>query len=377
MTKPRIIVTGATGKTGSALTTELLRAGYPVRALVHREDGRSAQLKAQGAEIAVADISDVERVADALNDVQRAYFCPPYDPYMIQGAVAFAVAAKEAGLEHVVGLSQWLATPSHPSLSTRQNWLVDRLFSMTPGVAHTIVNPGFFADNYLVTIGLAAHFGVFPWMYGDSRNAPPSNEDIARVAAAVLMDPARHAGKSYRLTGPELLGAEDMAKAIGRAVGRSVRVVPTPIWLFMKTARMAGMPIELMGNVRYYIDDHKRSAFELGAPTNDVLDVTGRLPEDFETIARRYAALPGNRRTFGNWLHAVAQFLITPLSPGFNLDRYDRELRRPFPSDPQFAPDSNVWQREHAIAETGKTTAPGRGNARPAAASRAQSLEFQ
>jgi NAD(P)H dehydrogenase (quinone) len=351
MIKPRIIVTGATGKTGSVVTTELLKAGYPVRAMVHREDHRSARLKAQGAEIAVVDMSDVERVAEVLKDVQRAYFCPPYDPYMIQGAIAFAVAAKEAQLEHVVGLSQWLASPSHPSLSTRQNWLVDRLFSMTPGVAHTIINPGFFADTYLVTIGLAAHFGVFPWIYGNSRNAPPSNEDIARVAAAVLMDPARHTGKSYRPTGPELLGAEDMGKAIGRAVGRSVRVVPTPIWLFMKTARTGGMPIELMSNVRYYIEDHKRGAFEVGAPTTDVLDLTGRPPEDFETIARRYAALPHNQRTFKNWLRTVAQFLITPLSPGFNFDRYDRGLRRPFPSEAQFARESKVWQREHRIAE--------------------------
>ena len=376
MTKPRIIVTGATGKTGSVVVTELLKAGYPVRAMVHREDGRSARLKAQGAEIAVADLSDVERVADALKDVQRAYFCPPYDPYMIQGAVAFAVAAKEAQLEHIVGLSQWLASPSHPSLSTRQNWLVDRLFSMTPGVGYTIVNPGFFADTYLVTIGLAANLGVFPWLYGNSRNAPPSNEDIGRVAAAVLMDPARHAGKSYRPTGPELLGAEDMAKAIGRAVGRSVRVVPTPIWLFMKTARMAGMPIELMSNVRYYIEDQKRGAFEVGAPTIDVLDVTGRPPEDFETIARRYAALPGNQRTFSNWLRTLAQFLITPLSPGFNFDRYDRELRRPFPSEPQFARDSRVWRREHSIADEAKTIAPRLDNSRPAT-SHAQSLEFQ
>lgn len=351
MIKPRIIVTGATGKTGSAVVTEMLKAGYPVRAMVHREDSRSARLKAQGAEIAVADLSDVERVADALNDVQRAYFCPPYDPFMIHGAAAFAVAAKEARLEHIVGLSQWLASPSHPSLSTRQSWLVDRLFSMTPGVAHTIVNPGFFADTYLVTIGLAAQFGVFPWMYGNTRNAPPSNEDIARVAAAALMDPARHAGKSYRPTGPKLLGAGEIAQAIGRAVGRSVRVVPTPTWLFMKTARMAGMPIELMSNVRYYIEDHKRGAFERGAPTTDVFDVTGRPPEDFETIARRYAALPGSQRTLANWLRAVTQFVITPLSPSFNFDRYDRELRRPFPLLPRFAAESRTWQREHRIAD--------------------------
>jgi NAD(P)H dehydrogenase (quinone) len=318
----------------------------------------------------------VERVADALKDVQRAYYCPPIDPHMIQGAAAFAVAAKEARLEHIVGLTQWLASPSHPSLMTRQHWLVDRLSSTIPGVAHTIIKPGFFADDYLVTIGASAHLGIFPWMYGNSRNAPPSNEDIARVAVAALLDPARHAGKSYRPTGPELLGAEDMAKAIGRAVGRSVKVVPTPAWLFMKVARMSGYPIDLLSGVRYYIDDHKRGAFEVGTPTADVLDVTGRPAEDFETIARRYAALPRNQRTFSNWLREFVQFMLAPLSPGFNLDRYDHELRRPFPSVPQFATDSTEWRREHAIAHNFSRPAPGHGKAPIPATSRGQSLEF-
>jgi NAD(P)H dehydrogenase (quinone) len=357
MIKPRILVTGATGKTGRVVVTELLKAGYPVRAMLRREDGRSAWLRAQGAEIAVAEISDVERIAEALSDVQRAYYCPPLDPYMIQGAAGFVVAAKEVRLEHIVSLTQWLASPSHPSLMTRQHWIVDRLFSMTPGVAHTIVNPGFFADVYMATIGLAAHLGLFPWIYGNTRNAPPSNEDIARVAVAALMNPARHAGKSYRPTGPELLGAEDMAKAIGRAVGRWVRVVPTPIWLFMNAARMAGMSIDVMSNVRYYIDDHKRGAFELGAPTTDVLDVTGRYPEGFEMIARRYAAQPRNQRTLGNWLREFAQFMMAPFIPGYNFDRYDRELRRPFPFDPQFAPESDVWRREHGITDPAKSAA--------------------
>jgi NAD(P)H dehydrogenase (quinone) len=356
MLKPRILVTGATGKTGSVVVAELLQAGYPVRAMVHRHDGRSARLKAQGAEIAVADMSDVDHVADALKDVQRAYYCPPFDPYMIQGAVAFAVAARESGLEHIVGLTQWLSSPSHPTLMTRQHWLVDRLFSMMPGITQTVVRPGFFADGYFELTGSAAHLGVFPWVYGDSRNAPPSNEDIARVAASALMNPSRHAGKSYRPTGPALLGSREMADAIGRAVGRSVRVVPTPTWMFLKGMRMVGLPIDVISAVRYYIEDHKRGAFELGAPTTDVLEVTGRTAENFETIARRYAALPRNRQTLGNRLREFAQFLITPLRPGPNLDRYDRELRRPFPSAPQFAPDSDVWRREHSIQSATRPT---------------------
>ena len=63
-------------------------------------------MKAQGAQTAVADMRDVERIADALKDVQGAYYCPPIDPYVIQGAVAFAVAATEARLEHIVGEPQ-------------------------------------------------------------------------------------------------------------------------------------------------------------------------------------------------------------------------------------------------------------------------------
>jgi len=57
MIKPKIIVTGATGKTSSVVVSELLKTGYPVRALVHKEDGRSAHLKAQGAELAVAELA--------------------------------------------------------------------------------------------------------------------------------------------------------------------------------------------------------------------------------------------------------------------------------------------------------------------------------
>jgi NAD(P)H dehydrogenase (quinone) len=126
----------------------------------------------------------------------------------------------------------------------------------------------------------------------------------------------------------------------------------------MKAARMAGMSIDVMSNVRYYIDDHKRGAFELGAPTTDVLDVTGRSPENFETIARRYAAQPRNQRKLGNWIREFVEFMIAPLSPGFNLDQYDRELRRPFPSEPQLAPEGKVWRREHGIADPAKSAAP-------------------
>jgi uncharacterized protein YbjT (DUF2867 family) len=54
MLKPKTCATGVSGKTGSIVVAELLQAGYPVRALVHHEEGRSAGRKGRGAEIAVA-----------------------------------------------------------------------------------------------------------------------------------------------------------------------------------------------------------------------------------------------------------------------------------------------------------------------------------
>ncbi|MGD0639610.1 MAG: NmrA family NAD(P)-binding protein [Roseiarcus sp.] len=358
MTRPTILVAGAAGKTGGAVVSQLRQGGWPVRALVRRLDSRSERLRALGAEVAVADLFDPQQLREAMRGTARAYYCPPWHPHMIESATAFALAAREARLEAIVGLSQWLASPSHPSLATRQNWLVDQMFSKLPGVAHVIVNPGFFADNYLRLIGFAAQLGIFPMPTGASRNAPPSNEDIARVAVAALIDPQRHAGKSYRPTGPALLDAREMAAILQRVLARRVRHIDMPMTMFLKAARVFGVSAFEQSGIRRYIEEHKRGAFEFGAPTNDVYEVAGRAPEDFETIARRYAERPEARRTFANKLGAVGQFLRIGLTPAYDLDRFERQQQHPSLSDPQLVLDSQVWRSEHGAAPFAGAPAP-------------------
>ncbi len=350
MIRPTILVTGAAGKTGGAVVSQLRERGWPVRALVRRLDARSERLRAEGAEVVAADLFDPEQLLEAMRGTSRAYYCPPWHPLMIQSAVAFAAAAGQARLEAIVGLSQWLASPSHPSLATRQNWLADQMFSLLPGVAHVIVNPGFFADNYLRLIGFAAQLGIFPMPIGASRNAPPSNEDVARVAVAALIEPQRHAGKSYRPTGPRLIDAAEMAAILQRVLGRRVRHLDMPVWMFLKAARMLGVSAFEQSGIRRYIEEHKRGAFEFGAPTNDVVEVAGRAPEDFETIARRYAALPEARQTIGAKLRAVRDFMRIGLTPAYDLDRFERQQQHPLVADPQLVLDSPVWRVEHGAA---------------------------
>ena len=81
MTNARVLVTGATGKIGGAVATQLLERGVATRALVHRDDGRSARLRALGAEIVVADMLDIQQVRAAVDGVNRLFFNPPYHPH--------------------------------------------------------------------------------------------------------------------------------------------------------------------------------------------------------------------------------------------------------------------------------------------------------
>ena len=80
MIKPKILVTGATGKTGSATVAALLEQGFPVRALVHRKDARSEFLRRAGAEVVIGKLEDLSQVSSAMHGVQRAYFVCPWTP---------------------------------------------------------------------------------------------------------------------------------------------------------------------------------------------------------------------------------------------------------------------------------------------------------
>jgi NAD(P)H dehydrogenase (quinone) len=351
MAHTRVLVTGATGKIGGAVATQLLEKGVTTRTLVHRDDSRAARLRAMGAEVVVGDMFDIQQVQAALEGVDRLYFNPPYHPHALDSAVAFAVAARRSGVEAVVALGQWLASPEHPSLMTRHAWLTDKLFELLPDTAHVAVDPGFFADNYLQLMPMAAQLGVLPSPTGAGLNAPPSNEDIARVAVGALLDPHRHDGRAYRPTGPKLLSGTEIADAIGEALGRRVRHIDIPPWMFMRAVRVnakrLGADLFFESSVRHYLPEYPLGTFAIGGPTTHVRDVAGVEPEDFLTIARRYVNGPDTRRTAGNFIRQVWTFTLTGLVPMHRLDRFDRRQQHPKPTHSQYSGQSTIWRAEH------------------------------
>jgi NAD(P)H dehydrogenase (quinone) len=302
--------------------------------------------------VVVADMFDIQQVAAAVDGMDRLFFNPPYHPHTLDSAVAFAVAARRSGVEAVVALGQWLASPEHPSLMTRHHWLIDKLFGLLPDTAHVAVDPGFFADNYMILMPMAAQLGVLPSPTGGGRNAPPSNEDIARVAVGALLDPHRHDGRAYRPTGPTLLSGAEIADAIGEALGRRVRHIDIPPRMFMKAirvnAKQFGFDQYFQSGVYKYLPETALGTFEVGGPTTHVRDVAGVEPEDFLTIARRYANSPETRRTAGNFIRQVGNFLLTGLTPMHDLDRFDRLQQHPRPAHARLSAQSEIWRHEHA-----------------------------
>ena len=163
---PKILVTSAAGKTGMHVATQLLEKGGAVRAFVRRADARADRLKAKGAEIFVGNQYSLSDMRRAMTGIQRAYQCAPTAPNGLHFNAVFAAAAHEAGLEHVVTLGQWLSAVDHPSLFTREVYVSDLLIRMSPRFTVTSVIPGWFADNYLMVLDMAAHLGLLSMPLG-------------------------------------------------------------------------------------------------------------------------------------------------------------------------------------------------------------------
>ena len=361
MAKSTVLVANANGKIGFHTGLLLLEEGFRVRVLAGRPGPRSTLLREQGAELAIGHLEDVAFLDRAFAGVQRAFYGAPWSPRAASMGTLFAILAQEHHLEVVVALSQWLADPANPSSHTRDVWMADRIFSWMPGVGSVIVNPGFFADNYLVGLEPVAQFGTFLMPLGEGLNAPPSNEDIARVVVGALRNPGPHLGKTYRPTGPTLLSPHDIARTFAKVLDRRVTYRHVPWHLLAKVGRSLGLPDFQLEQLRWYVEEYQANAFGIGAPTDAVERVGGQPPEDFETIVRRYAAAsPYVRRTPLSLARALLGLTRGMLTPAINLDAYARTHALPRLPSATLAVRSATWLGSHGMASHPEVVAPRR-----------------
>jgi uncharacterized protein YbjT (DUF2867 family) len=308
MNTGKILITGATGDTGGYAIEQLLHKDHHVRALVHRIDDRSQRLEDKGVEVVAGDYLDLDAMRAAVQGVRRAYFVYPVRPGIIQATAYFAQAAREAGVEAIVNMSQISAREDARSHAARDHWVAERVFDWS-GIAATHLRPTFFAE-WLLYYAPMVKAGTLSWLLGTGKHAPVAAEDQARVIVGILENPAPHRGKVYPLFGPKEYTPAEIAQVLGRVLGKDIRYkqVTSEELLQIRASGRSPAPGQvnartgygeleqlrrgelkesfLLQHIREVAADHQAGIF---SGTNDVIEtIGGRPPMSLEAFIEKH-----------------------------------------------------------------------------------------
>ena len=227
------IILGGTGHIGSALASELLERGEKVT-IVSRDKSASPELQRRGAQVAVADVNDVEVLRAVLQQGKRLFLLnPPADPSTDTDAaerqsVASIVAALEgSGLEKIVAQSTYGAQAGAHLGDLGVLYEMECALKAQP-IPTTIIRGAYYMSNWATQLQSAREAGIIHSFYPENFVLPmvdPTN--IGMLAADWIMEPTEVTGLHY-VEGPRRYCANDVAAAFSQALQKTVKAVATP-----------------------------------------------------------------------------------------------------------------------------------------------------
>ncbi|RQR21629.1 NmrA family transcriptional regulator [Burkholderia sp. Bp9143] len=279
-----------TGKTGVHTIRHLLNDGHAVRAFVHQEDERSAALRAQGAEVVVGDLLEHDDVLRALDGVTGAYLCYPVRPGYIQATAYFADAARRAGVEVLVEMSQISAREDSKSHAARNHWIAERVLDWS-GVPTVHIRPTFFSEWLIFpwVLDTIVNEGKITLPYGNGRHAPIAAEDQARFIATVLTQPSGHLGKTYELCGPVELDHQGIADEISKVIDRKIVYSPATLDEYREHLQKYDLPEFVIQHFVEVAIDYQNGVFK--GQDSIIEQVTGKPPQTIEEFVRTHRQL--------------------------------------------------------------------------------------
>jgi uncharacterized protein YbjT (DUF2867 family) len=231
-------VFGVTGRTGAAAADALLRAGHRVRVVV-RDPARSRPWAERGAEIAVADLTDLAAMTRALSGVRGAYVVNPQQ-YGLDDlferadmiAATTARAAVAARVPRLVALSSVGADRETGTGWIAMNRMVEQRLGETD-VVTTFLRAAYFMENWMPMVGHAVRNGALPTFLAPPQRRIPmvATQDVGSAAAALLL--AETPGnRVVTLAGPEDYAPDDVAAIVAATLGKpvDVAVLPEATW---------------------------------------------------------------------------------------------------------------------------------------------------
>jgi uncharacterized protein YbjT (DUF2867 family) len=282
-----ILVTGATGMTGSELVRRLSARGVRVRGLT-RSLSKAATLSAlPNVEIVEGDMEHPETLSHSLQGVERAMLISSSDAKMLEVQSNFIEAAQKAGVKYVVKLSGIMPELDSPFRYARMHGEIEKRLEAS-GMAFTHLRAGEFFTAYFRRVPLIVAKGLLVLPMEDARIASIDVGDLAEVAAIVLTN-SGHEGKTYPLTGSEALTMTEVAERLSVVTGKPIQYVNVAPEEARNTNLANGMP-PYMADGLFELFAERRKGKESQVSTV-IPDVFGWQPTRFAEFAMRNAAI--------------------------------------------------------------------------------------
>ena len=280
-----ILFTGLTGAVGTEIIKLLPEYGIRARGLVRNPDKAEAVRQA-GVEVIPGSLEDEDAVSAALQGCDRAFLLMANSRQQLELEKSFVDTAVETGVGHIVKMSA-NGADSHSTALLKRYHGDSEQYIRESGLSYTLVRPNFFMQNMLHVAGSIVEQDKFFMPMRAGQVGIIDVRDVAHFILAVLTS-SGHNGKTYEITGPELLSFHDIASQLSEVMGRGISYIDQPAAEF-KSSLLQWVPDD------WYVDTVSE-LFELiaqgsGAILNDEYTrVTGREPTTLRRFFHDYSS---------------------------------------------------------------------------------------
>lgn len=281
----RVLVLGATGQLGGAVVSLLKREASVDVIAAARDVAKAGRLDVP---VVALDLDRIETFAPALEGIDRIFMATGYTIDMLRQSKDLANHAKRAGVQQIVHLG---ACGDDDTRVAHYGWhqFIERYIEWT-GVTFTHLRPEIFMQNLLGYGGeRVVRRGVLRHYVGQARMSWVDCDDVAAVASVCLVDPARHAGRTYRM-GYEARTYEEIAGILSNVIGKPFRYEPRPPAEFLANVLAAGAEPAYMKCV---FDSYSALGAGQRERSDEVFDnffaLVGRQPATLADFIRRHA----------------------------------------------------------------------------------------
>lgn len=227
---PTVTVFGATGAQGAPVVTAALARGHRVRA-VARDAAKIAKMH-EGAKAFVADLSDKDAVAKALDGADAAFLHLPMPtgPDDIQTWIGtFLSAAHEVSLPLLVYTTGGPTGARFPSSVVVDGGTQGLNALLNSGIPTIVLQPAVYLENLLPPVFAPELRSIgkldYPPVKPGLKMQWTSQLDQARIAAAAFERPEL-AGQAIEIGSPNALTGQDLARHVGKWLDREVTYDP-------------------------------------------------------------------------------------------------------------------------------------------------------